>query len=360
MPNFSSLRKIVVLAALAAAPLVSHAGIFISVGFAPPALPVYVQPVCPQEGYLWNPGYWAYGPEGYYWVPGVWVQPPTVGVLWTPPYWGFAGGVYGFHPGYWGPHVGFYGGVNYGFGFFGAGFAGGRWEGGHFAYNSAVNNVNVTNIHNTYIDKTVINNVNVNNHTSFNGGPNGIQSRPNAQEAAYEHENHIAPTAEQQHHYEAAHSNPQNFAKANGGHPQIAALPRPGATAGAVPARGAVGARAQNQQQRIGQGVGSGQMTPREAANTEHREANINQTANQDRRANGGTLNPQERQNLNQRQNNVSNSIYQDKHNAATQPQARPQPQPRPQAQPHPQAAPRPEGHPEARGGEGRGEERGR
>ena len=51
----------------------------------PPALPVYVQPPCPTEGYLWNPGYWAYGPDGYYWVPGVWVAPPRVGVLWIPP-----------------------------------------------------------------------------------------------------------------------------------------------------------------------------------------------------------------------------------------------------------------------------------
>ena len=57
------------------------------------------------------------GGGGYYWVPGTWVQPPRVGVLWTPGYWGFVGGVYAFHAGYWGPHVGFYGGVNYGFGY---------------------------------------------------------------------------------------------------------------------------------------------------------------------------------------------------------------------------------------------------
>src|SRR5271168_4316561 len=126
----------------ALAPQAAYAGVFVSVGFAPPALPVYAQPVCPGDGYLWTPGYWAYGPGGYYWVPGVWVQPPTVGVLWTPGYWGWGGSAFLFHAGYWGPHVGFYGGINYGFGYGGVGFAGGRWEGGHFAYNTAVMNVN--------------------------------------------------------------------------------------------------------------------------------------------------------------------------------------------------------------------------
>ena len=82
---------------------------------APPPLPDYEQPPCPEDGYMWTPGYWAWGGGGYYWVPGTWVQPPRVGVLWTPGYWGFVGGVYAFHVGYWGPHIGYYGGVNYGF-----------------------------------------------------------------------------------------------------------------------------------------------------------------------------------------------------------------------------------------------------
>ena len=46
-------------------PASSQAGVFISVGFAPPVLPVYVQPPCPQPGWMWTPGYWAYGPDGY-------------------------------------------------------------------------------------------------------------------------------------------------------------------------------------------------------------------------------------------------------------------------------------------------------
>src|SRR5580698_3343290 len=152
-------------------------GIGISANIAPPALPVYVQPACPVDGNLWQPGYWAYSPGGgYYWVPGVWVAPPNPGLLWTPSYWGFAGGSYGFHMGFWGAHVGFYGGINYGFGYGGIGFGGGRWEGGHFRYNTAVVNVNRTVIHNVYEDRTVINHTTVYNRTSFNGGNGGIQA----------------------------------------------------------------------------------------------------------------------------------------------------------------------------------------
>jgi WXXGXW repeat (2 copies) len=299
-------RKFVVGAALALLPAASFAGVFVSVGFAPPVLPVYTQPICPGDGYLWNPGYWAYGNEGYYWVPGVWVRPPQVGLLWTPGYWGWGGGAYIFHAGYWGPHIGFYGGVNYGFGYGGVGFGGGRWEGGHFAYNTAVVNVNRTVIHNTYIDNTVINHTTINNRTSFNGGTGGLQARPSAQEASFARENHIAPTAEQQSHVQMAHADRSNFASVNGGRPQYAAYSRPGI-------------RVANQQQRIGQGVQSGQLTAHETGNLEHREASINHQAAADRAANGGHLTAQEHQQINQRQNNVSNSVYNDKHNANTQ-----------------------------------------
>ena len=53
-------------------------------------------------------------------------------------------------PGYWGPHVGFYGGINYGFGYFGAGYDGGYWRGRDFYYNRSVTRVNTTVIHNVY------------------------------------------------------------------------------------------------------------------------------------------------------------------------------------------------------------------
>ena len=101
-----------------------------------------------------------------------------------------------------GPHVGFYGGVNYGFGYGGVGFVGGRWNGGVFAYNTAVARVGIGGgfAHNTYVDRNVVVNNTIinNNHTSFNGGPNGINVHASAQEQAFSHENHIAPTANQQ------------------------------------------------------------------------------------------------------------------------------------------------------------------
>ncbi len=102
-------------------PASSFAGVFLSITVAPPILPVYAQPVCPGDGYLWTPGYWAYGEAGYFWVPGTWVLAPRPGFLWTPGYWGWGGGFYAWHGGYWGPHVGFYGGVNYGYGYGGVG-----------------------------------------------------------------------------------------------------------------------------------------------------------------------------------------------------------------------------------------------
>jgi hypothetical protein len=204
----------------------------ISVGVAvhigPPALPVYEQPICPGAGYLWTPGYWAYGPDGYYWVPGTWVMAPSVGLLWTPGYWGWGGGGYFFHAGYWGPHVGFYGGINYGFGYGGVGFVGGRWNGGVFAYNTAVMHVNTTVIHNTYVDRTVVNNVTVNNHVSFNGGTGGVAAEPTAAERAAENEHHVAPTAMQTQHEHAASTNRALLASENHGKPAIAATTKPG------------------------------------------------------------------------------------------------------------------------------------
>src|SRR6202041_2695698 len=206
---------------------------------APPPLPDYEQPPCPEDGYMWTPGYWAWGGGGgYYWVPGTWVQPPRVGVLWTPGYWGFVGGVYRFNVGYWGPHIGYYGGVNYGFGYVGVGFAGGRWVGNSFAYNRAVVNVNVS-IHNTY-NETVINRVSV-TKVSYNGGPGGTAAVPSAQERAWAAERHVPPTGAQRQHVQEAFHNPALSARANGGHPAIAATPRPGAfnAPGVVGAHGA-------------------------------------------------------------------------------------------------------------------------
>ncbi len=123
-------------------------GIGISVRIGPPALPVYEQPLCPGDGYMWTPGYWSWSDDnGYYWVPGTWVEAPEEGLLWTPGYWGWNDGAYAWNGGYWGPQIGFYGGINYGFGYGGNGFGGGEWRGGHFFYNTAVMNVNTTTHH---------------------------------------------------------------------------------------------------------------------------------------------------------------------------------------------------------------------
>jgi hypothetical protein len=53
---------------------------------------------------------------------------------------GWRDGIYAWNAGYWGPHISFYGGANYGFGYGGIGYEGGRWDNGAFAYNRTVNN----------------------------------------------------------------------------------------------------------------------------------------------------------------------------------------------------------------------------
>jgi len=219
----------------------SFAQIGISISFAPPELPVYEQPLCPGDGYLWTPGYWAYGSDfdDYYWVPGTWVMAPEVGFLWTPAYWGWGGNGYVFYDGYWGPHVGFYGGISYGYGYFGEGYEGGRWDNGHFFYNQSVNNVNVTNIHNVY-NTTVINSTTV-SRVSYNGGTGGITVRPRPQEEAAAREKHIPAVAVQTQHAQAARTNPEQRASVNHGKPAVAATPKPGAFSdrAVVPAKAA-------------------------------------------------------------------------------------------------------------------------
>jgi len=232
--SFLAVRLLVLAFVMAAIPAASfaqiHIGLSITIG--PPVLPVYAQPICPGDGYLWTPGYWAYGDDGYFWVPGVWVRPPAAGLLWTPGYWGWGGGLYAWHAGYWGPHVGFYGGVNYGFGYGGVGFFGGRWEGGAFRYNTAVTNVNVNVVHNTYVDRTVVNNnVNV-NRTSFNGGEGGTTAQPTAQERQWSNEPHTAPTSAQTNNEHVASTNKAQYASVNHGNPAVAGAQHAGQFSG--------------------------------------------------------------------------------------------------------------------------------
>lgn len=222
---------LVLLALIGTASLQAQLNISIRVGFAPPMLPVYLQPMCPQPNLMWTPGYWAYSNDDgdYYWVPGAWVPAPYEGALWTPPYWEWDGGRYGFHDGYWSRHVGYYGGVNYGFGFGGVGFAGGEWRGNSFAYNTAVMRVNQRYVHSTYVDRRIVQSgiVASPRHVAYSGGPGGIQHAPQASERAVEQESHVAPTALQAQHAVSARTDKSSFAKENSGRPAHVVVARP-------------------------------------------------------------------------------------------------------------------------------------
>lgn len=229
-------RSLLLAVIVLAMPIASSAGIIFEIGIAPPPLPVYVQPVCPGEGYIWVPGYWAYGDDGYFWVPGTWVLAPEPGLLWTPGYWGWGDGEFVFHQGYWGAQVGFYGGIDYGFGYSGVGYQGGYWNNGAFFYNQSVNNVtNITNVYN----KAVVSSRTANS-VSYNGGPGGISARPTAQEEAAARGRHIPPTSLQTRHVQDASTNRQLYESQNHGRPAIAATARPAQFSG----RGVVAARA--------------------------------------------------------------------------------------------------------------------
>ncbi len=197
----------------------------------PPPLPEYDQPPAPEDDYLWTPGYWNYVNTGYYWVPGAWVAPPFYGALWTPPYWGYERNRYICHHGYWGPHVGYYGGVNYGFGYIGFGYFGGYWQNRNFYYNRAVTNVNINNVHNVYNRTVIYNNVTYgarpDNRISYNGGRGGLNVQPRPQELAAMREAHYAPVAAQRDNRLAAANNRAQFFNANGGRPAQAFAGRP-------------------------------------------------------------------------------------------------------------------------------------
>ncbi|HXA35405.1 MAG TPA: YXWGXW repeat-containing protein [Steroidobacteraceae bacterium] len=234
MPLKSWFRSVLPTLLLLAMPALSTAQISVgvSVNVPPPELPVYDQPPIPGDGYIWTPGYWAWGDDiqDYYWVPGTWVEAPQPEYLWTPGYWAADGVLFLWHPGYWGPHVGFYGGVDYGYGYGGRGYEGGYWRDGRMYYNRSVNNITTTNVTNVY-NQTVINNVNE-TRVSYNGGDHGVRRQPTASELSAEHERHIPVTAMQNQHVQAARSNPELRASQNNGRPPIAATPRPAAFTG--------------------------------------------------------------------------------------------------------------------------------
>jgi hypothetical protein len=212
---------LILLGALALFASAARAQVLIRITTPPPPLPVYVQPVIPGPDFIWAPGYWAWGEFGYFWVPGTWVRAPAPGLLWTPGYWAWNDGIYVWRTGYWGPRVGFYGGVNYGFGYTGVGYYGGYWRDRVFVYNTAVTRLGSVQITNVYT-KTVVNNVSVTN-VSYNGGPNGLKTQPTAQEQAALQDKHLPPTTLQSQHHDGAGKNRALFASVNHGRPAIAA-----------------------------------------------------------------------------------------------------------------------------------------
>ena len=144
-----------------------------------------------------------------------------------------------WHVGYWGRHVGFYGGINYGFGYTGDGYHGGYWNHGTFVYNTAVTNVNTTIIHNTYNKTVVVNRTTVNN-VSFNGGKGGTTVQPSAQEKLAATEQHVGLTQQQTEHEHGASQNRELRASFNHGSPTIAATSHAALFTGqgVVPAKG--------------------------------------------------------------------------------------------------------------------------
>jgi hypothetical protein len=174
--KFPSARLALVLGLLL--PPGAWAQVSLSIAIAPPPLLLYAQPPVPAEGYIWMPGYWSWSAldRGYYWVPGTWVLAPNDGDLWTPGFWAFEESGYFWHIGYWGPRVGFYGGINYGYGYFGSGYQGGRWDHGAFRYNRAISNVDPRVVHNVYNAPAV--NGTRSSRVSFSGGMAGTKARP--------------------------------------------------------------------------------------------------------------------------------------------------------------------------------------
>jgi len=79
------------------------------------------------------------------------------------------------------------------------------------------------------------------------------------------------------------------------------------------------GKRRENQQDRIAQGVKSGQLTAGETNQLESKEAHISQEVQKDRAANGGTMTTAERQQVKQQQRQLSKQIHKDKHNGRHQ-----------------------------------------
>ena len=206
---------------------------------------------------------------------------------------------------------------------------------GSFAYNRAVANFGGVHVTNVYEDRTIIErNTIVNaNHVSFNGG-GGIAARPSPMEMQAANEHHFEPTANQMQHENFAAQDRSQLASVNHGRPATMAAANVNSYhqvaqehAHSQPISAAdrsagsqynPNEREANQDQRISNGLRSGQMTSGEAARAERTQSHIDQQVHNDRVANGGKLTGQEKQQINGEQNAASRQIYNEKHNGNT------------------------------------------
>ncbi len=99
----------------------------------------------------------------------------------------------------------------------------------------------------------------------------------------------------------------------------LVALPAAGFAQTTKYDRNHINARKENQQDRIGQGVKSGQLTAGETARLEHQETGINREERGMRAEDNGHLTAQDRRTLAKQQNQESRRIYRDKHNGKVQ-----------------------------------------
>ncbi len=207
-------------------PTRAQADIVLTASSAPPPLPVYLQPPIPGPGYMWIPGYWAWDGREWYWMPGYWALPPEADLYWTPGYWAWddTDDDYAFNAGYWGPTVGFYGGIDYGYGYTGEGYHGGYWNHHRFFYKRAVNNLGgarIANVLNRPVPAQP-------GGVAFNGGHGGTTIRPSPQQIALARGRRVSPTAAQMQHVREARRMPELRFSQYHGVPPIAATQRPG------------------------------------------------------------------------------------------------------------------------------------
>ena len=114
-----------------------------------------------------------------------------------------------------GAHIGFYGGINYGFGYAGA-LAGGRWENGQFFYNRAVNNLGAAPVTRVYNQRIAINNTTI-DRVSYNSGQGELQVKPTPEQEQVAAERRIAATPAQVTQVRTASINPEQFHSTNRG-----------------------------------------------------------------------------------------------------------------------------------------------